>query len=93
MAHSSSSASKKTQTVKYRATFQTEEIELVAKISRNHQQKIELSINNLQKKRRNITQGFTFFLVLGFTVFLVVLGFTVLLVLVLLVTDFWEYIA
>ncbi|RYR14693.1 hypothetical protein Ahy_B04g071360 [Arachis hypogaea] len=86
MAHSSSSASKKTQTVKYRATFQTEEIELVAKISRNHQQKIELSINNLQKKRRNITQGFTFFLVLGFTVFLVVLGFTVLLVLVLLQT-------
>ncbi|RYQ82395.1 hypothetical protein Ahy_B10g100986 [Arachis hypogaea] len=49
MAHSSSSASKKTQTVKFRATLQTEEIELVAKISRNHQQKIELSINNLQK--------------------------------------------
>ncbi|KAL4336391.1 hypothetical protein AHAS_Ahas12G0005500 [Arachis hypogaea] len=30
--------------------------ELVAKIRRNQQQKIELSINNLQKKRRNIIQ-------------------------------------
>ncbi|QHO19324.1 uncharacterized protein DS421_11g327880 [Arachis hypogaea] len=57
MAHSSSSPSKKTQTVKFRGTFQTEEtFELVAKISRNHKQKIELSINNLQKKRRNIIQ-------------------------------------
>ncbi|RYR07506.1 hypothetical protein Ahy_B05g074868 [Arachis hypogaea] len=56
MAHSSTSPSKKTQSVKFRVTFQTKEIELVAKISRNHQQKIELSINNLKKKRRNITQ-------------------------------------
>ncbi|KAL4396832.1 hypothetical protein AHAS_Ahas01G0131300 [Arachis hypogaea] len=57
MAHSSTSPSKKTQTVHFRVTFETEEIELVAKISRNHQHKIELSINNLQKKRRYITQG------------------------------------
>ncbi|RYR02519.1 hypothetical protein Ahy_B06g081315 [Arachis hypogaea] len=65
MAHySSSSPSKKTQTVKFRATFQTEEIKLVVKISRNHQQKIELSINNLQKKQRNITQNYTVLLVL-----------------------------
>ncbi|RYR77308.1 hypothetical protein Ahy_A01g001742 isoform B [Arachis hypogaea] len=49
MVHSSTSLSKKTQTVNLRATFQTEEIEIVAKISRNHQQKIELSINNFQK--------------------------------------------
>ncbi|QHN76343.1 uncharacterized protein DS421_19g643070 [Arachis hypogaea] len=57
MTHSSSSPSKKTQTVKFRGTFQTKEtFELVAKISRNHQQKIELSINNLQNKRRNIIQ-------------------------------------
>ncbi|QHN94222.1 uncharacterized protein DS421_17g599340 [Arachis hypogaea] len=57
MAHSSTtSPSKKTQTVHFRATFKIEEIELVAKISRNHQHKIELSINNLQKKRRYITQ-------------------------------------
>ncbi|RYQ97525.1 hypothetical protein Ahy_B08g093589 isoform A [Arachis hypogaea] len=64
MAHSSTSPSKKTQTVHFQATFQIEEIELVAKISRNHQHKIELSINNLQKKRRYITQGFTVLLVL-----------------------------
>ncbi|RYR21981.1 hypothetical protein Ahy_B03g067275 [Arachis hypogaea] len=52
----SPSPSKKTQTVHFRATFETEDIELVAKISRNHQYKIEFSINNLQKKRRYITQ-------------------------------------
>ncbi|QHO48934.1 uncharacterized protein DS421_1g09630 [Arachis hypogaea] len=56
MAHSSTSSSNKTQTFKLRATFQTEKIELVAEISRNHQQKIELSINNFKRKRRNITQ-------------------------------------
>ncbi|KAL4276968.1 hypothetical protein AHAS_Ahas20G0260200 [Arachis hypogaea] len=67
MAYSSTSpSSKKTQTVHFRATFETEEIELVAKISRNHQYKIELSINNLQKKRRYITQGFTVLLVSRF---------------------------
>ncbi|QHN80875.1 uncharacterized protein DS421_20g681960 [Arachis hypogaea] len=64
MAHSSSSASKKTQTVKFRATLQTEEIELVAKISRNHQQKIELSINNLQKNEEILLKVLLFFLVL-----------------------------
>ncbi|QHO02395.1 uncharacterized protein DS421_13g423410 [Arachis hypogaea] len=59
MAHSftSPSPSKKTQTVHFRATFETEEIELVAKIRTLHQYKIELSINNLQKKRRYITQA------------------------------------
>ncbi|RYR59661.1 hypothetical protein Ahy_A05g025568 [Arachis hypogaea] len=56
MAHSSTSPSNKTQTFKLRATFQTEKIELVAEISRNLQQKIELSINNFNRKRRNITQ-------------------------------------
>ncbi|RYR39818.1 hypothetical protein Ahy_A09g045434 [Arachis hypogaea] len=56
MAHSSTSPSNKTQTFKLRATFQTEKIELVTEISRNHQQKIELSINNFKRKRRNITQ-------------------------------------
>ncbi|RYR78432.1 hypothetical protein Ahy_A01g003243 [Arachis hypogaea] len=56
MAHSSTSPSNKTQTFKHRATFQPEKIELVAEISRNHQQKIELSINNFKRKRRNITQ-------------------------------------
>ncbi|QHO36055.1 uncharacterized protein DS421_4g108260 [Arachis hypogaea] len=41
MANSSSSPSKKTQTTKFRATFQTEEtFELVANNSRNHQQNI-----------------------------------------------------
>ncbi|QHO06651.1 uncharacterized protein DS421_14g456560 [Arachis hypogaea] len=57
MTHSSTSpSSKKTQIVHFRATFETKEIELVVKISRNHQYKIELSINNLQKKRSYITQ-------------------------------------
>ncbi|RYR74390.1 hypothetical protein Ahy_A02g009084 [Arachis hypogaea] len=56
MAHSSTSPLNKTQTFKLRATFQIEKIELVAEISRNHQQKIELSINNFKRKRRNITQ-------------------------------------
>ncbi|KAL4357327.1 hypothetical protein AHAS_Ahas09G0175600 [Arachis hypogaea] len=59
MAHSSTSLnpSKKTQTVHFRATLQIAEIELFAKIRTLHQHKIELSINNLQKKRRYITQG------------------------------------
>ncbi|RYR31845.1 hypothetical protein Ahy_B01g056771 [Arachis hypogaea] len=61
MAHSSASPSKKTQTVKFQGTFQTnynseEMFELVAKIRRNQEQKIELSIKNHQKKRRNIIQ-------------------------------------
>ncbi|QHO50456.1 uncharacterized protein DS421_1g22660 [Arachis hypogaea] len=41
MAHSSSSPSKITQILKFRATFQTEEtFELIANNSRNHQQNI-----------------------------------------------------
>ncbi|QHO23520.1 uncharacterized protein DS421_12g364260 [Arachis hypogaea] len=57
MARSSTSpSSKKTQTVHFRTTFQTEEIELVVKIRTLHQHKIEISINNFRKKRRNITQ-------------------------------------
>ncbi|KAL4276757.1 hypothetical protein AHAS_Ahas20G0239100 [Arachis hypogaea] len=61
MAHSSTSPSpsKKTQTIHFRVTFETEDIELVVRIRTLHQHKIELSINNLQKKRRHITQGFT----------------------------------
>ncbi|KAL4337112.1 hypothetical protein AHAS_Ahas12G0077600 [Arachis hypogaea] len=58
MARSSTSpSSKKTQTVHFRTTFQTEEIELVVKIRTLHQHKIEISINNFRKKRRNITQS------------------------------------
>ncbi|QHO38947.1 uncharacterized protein DS421_4g124780 [Arachis hypogaea] len=61
MAHSSTSPSpsKKTQTVHFRATFQIAEIGLVAKIRTLHQHNIELSINNLHKKRSYNTQGFT----------------------------------
>ncbi|XP_052117758.1 uncharacterized protein LOC127747665 [Arachis duranensis] len=53
MAHSSTSPtrSKKTQTVHFRATFQTAEIALVAKIRTLHQHNVELSIKNLKKKR------------------------------------------
>ncbi|RYR51868.1 hypothetical protein Ahy_A06g026827 [Arachis hypogaea] len=59
MAHSSTSPSpsKKTQIVHFRATFQTVEIGLVAKITTLHQHNIELSINNLQKKRSYNTQA------------------------------------
>ncbi|KAL4343817.1 hypothetical protein AHAS_Ahas11G0116300 [Arachis hypogaea] len=66
MAHSSTSPSpsKKTQTVRFRATFQTAEIGLVAKIRTLHQHNIELSINNLQKKRSYNTQGVTVLVVL-----------------------------
>ncbi|KAL4397583.1 hypothetical protein AHAS_Ahas01G0206400 [Arachis hypogaea] len=55
MAHSSTSPShsKKTQTVHFRATLQTVEIELVAKIRTLHQYNIELSI----KRRSYNTQG------------------------------------
>ncbi|XP_052116687.1 uncharacterized protein LOC127746712 [Arachis duranensis] len=58
MAHSSTSPtrSKKTQTVHFRATFQTAEIALVAKIKTLHQHNIELSIKNLKKKRSYNTQ-------------------------------------
>ncbi|RYR58703.1 hypothetical protein Ahy_A05g024585 [Arachis hypogaea] len=66
MAHSSTSPtrSKKTQTVHFRATFQTAEIALVAKIRTLHQHNIELSINNLKKKRSYNTQGVTVLVVL-----------------------------
>ncbi|QHN85033.1 uncharacterized protein DS421_16g533810 [Arachis hypogaea] len=65
MAHSSTSpSSKKIKTVHFRATLQTAEIELIGKIRTLHQHKIEFSINNLQKKRRYITKGFTVLLVL-----------------------------
>ncbi|QHO06266.1 uncharacterized protein DS421_14g453230 [Arachis hypogaea] len=60
----SPSPSKKTQTVHFRTTFESEEIELVAKISRNHQYKIELSINNLQKNEDILLKVLLFFLVL-----------------------------
>ncbi|QHO40288.1 uncharacterized protein DS421_5g136260 [Arachis hypogaea] len=58
MAHSSTSPShsKKTQTVHFRATLQTTEIAIVAKIRTLHQHIIELSINKLQKKRSYNTQ-------------------------------------
>ncbi|QHN83336.1 uncharacterized protein DS421_20g703880 [Arachis hypogaea] len=61
MAHTSSSPSKKTQSVKFQGRFETnynskEAFELVAKIRRNQEQKIELSIKNRRKKRRNIIQ-------------------------------------
>ncbi|RYR65901.1 hypothetical protein Ahy_A03g011823 [Arachis hypogaea] len=62
MAHSSISPShsKKTQTVHFRATLQTAEIELVAKIRTLHQHNIELSI----KRRSYNTQGVTVLFVL-----------------------------
>ncbi|QHO01536.1 uncharacterized protein DS421_13g415970 [Arachis hypogaea] len=58
MAHSSTSPShsKKTQPFHFRATFETEDIELVAKIGTFHQHNIELSIKNLQKKQSYNTQ-------------------------------------
>ncbi|KAL4389338.1 hypothetical protein AHAS_Ahas03G0035100 [Arachis hypogaea] len=54
MAHSSTSPtrSKKIQTVHFRATFQTAEIALVAKIRTLHQHNVELSIKNLKKKTK-----------------------------------------
>ncbi|RYQ81226.1 hypothetical protein Ahy_Scaffold1g107206 [Arachis hypogaea] len=66
MAHSSTSPShsKKTQTVHFRATLQTTEIAIVAKIRTLHQHIIELSINKLQKKRSYNTQGVTVLVVL-----------------------------
>ncbi|RYR05248.1 hypothetical protein Ahy_B06g085118 [Arachis hypogaea] len=61
MAHTSSSPSKKTQSVKFQGRFETnynseEMFELVVKIRRNQEQRIELSIKNRWKKRRNIIQ-------------------------------------
>ncbi|QHO14649.1 uncharacterized protein DS421_10g288070 [Arachis hypogaea] len=58
MAHSSTSTShsKKTQPFHFRATLQTPEIAIVAKIRTLHQHNIELSIKNLQKKQSYNTQ-------------------------------------
>ncbi|KAL4287757.1 hypothetical protein AHAS_Ahas19G0218100 [Arachis hypogaea] len=58
MAHSSTSPShsKKTQPFHFRATFETEDIELVVKIGTFHQHNIELSIKKLQKKQSYNTQ-------------------------------------
>ncbi|RYR77123.1 hypothetical protein Ahy_A01g001587 [Arachis hypogaea] len=84
MAHSSTSPShsKKTQTVHFRATLQTVEIELVAKIRTLHQYNIELSI----KRRSYNTQGFTVILGSRLYFFFIVLRVTVVVVLVLLQT-------
>ncbi|KAL4394034.1 hypothetical protein AHAS_Ahas02G0111600 [Arachis hypogaea] len=103
----SQSHSEKTQPFHFRATFETQDIQLIVNIRKLHEHTIKLSIKNLQRKQSYNTQDFE----LGFTVllrccvtvlvvlvflvilfFLVVLGVTVLGVLVLLVTDFWEYI-
>ncbi|KAL4286432.1 hypothetical protein AHAS_Ahas19G0085600 [Arachis hypogaea] len=72
MAHSSisQSHSKKTQLFYFRATFETEDIQLVAKIRKFHQHNIEFSIKNLQKKQSYNTQVYNVLLVLGFTVIL-----------------------
>ncbi|QHO23900.1 uncharacterized protein DS421_12g367560 [Arachis hypogaea] len=58
MAHSSTSQShsNKTQQFHFRATFESEDIQLVAKIRKFHQHNIELSIENLQKKRSYNTE-------------------------------------
>ncbi|RYQ99123.1 hypothetical protein Ahy_B07g086996 [Arachis hypogaea] len=58
MAHCSTSQShsKKTQPFHFRATFESEDIQLVAKIRKFHQHNIELSIENLQKKRSYNTE-------------------------------------
>ncbi|KAL4321485.1 hypothetical protein AHAS_Ahas14G0115200 [Arachis hypogaea] len=66
MAHSSTSQShsKKTQPFHFRATFKSEDIQLVAKIRKFHQHNIELSIENLQKKRSYNTEGITVLVIL-----------------------------
>ncbi|KAL4326463.1 hypothetical protein AHAS_Ahas13G0002600 [Arachis hypogaea] len=59
MAHSFTfpSNSKKTQPFYFRATLQTAEISLVAKIRKFHQHNIELSIENLQKTQSYNIEG------------------------------------
>ncbi|RYR24363.1 hypothetical protein Ahy_B02g057860 [Arachis hypogaea] len=66
MAHSSTSQShsKKTQQFHFRATFESEDIQLVVHIRKFHQHNIELSIENLQKKRSYNTEGITVLVVL-----------------------------
>ncbi|RYQ96744.1 hypothetical protein Ahy_B08g092613 [Arachis hypogaea] len=68
----SQSHSEKKQMFHFRASFDTEDIQLVAKIRKFHQHNIELSIKNLQRKQSYNTQ--------------VPLGVTILVVLVLLQT-------
>ncbi|XP_020970743.1 uncharacterized protein LOC110268573 [Arachis ipaensis] len=52
----SQSHSEKKQTFHFRASFDTEDIQLVAKIQKFHQHNIELSIKNLQRKQSYNTQ-------------------------------------
>ncbi|RYR24980.1 hypothetical protein Ahy_B02g058595 [Arachis hypogaea] len=60
----SQSHSEKKQTFHFRASFDTEDIQLVAKIQKFHQHNIELSIKNLQRKQSYNTQGVTVLVVL-----------------------------
>ncbi|QHN99708.1 uncharacterized protein DS421_13g400150 [Arachis hypogaea] len=53
----SQSHSEKKQTFHFRASFDTEDIQLIAKIRKFHQHNIEFSIKNLQKKQSYNTQG------------------------------------
>ncbi|RYQ94453.1 hypothetical protein Ahy_B08g089361 [Arachis hypogaea] len=53
----SQSYSEKKQMFHFRASFDTEDIQLVAKIRKFHQHNIELSIKNLQRKQSYNTQG------------------------------------
>ncbi|QHN82134.1 uncharacterized protein DS421_20g693040 [Arachis hypogaea] len=52
----SQSHSEKKQTFHFRASFDTEDIQLVAKIRKFYQHNIELSIKNLQRKQSYNTQ-------------------------------------
>ncbi|KAL4314992.1 hypothetical protein AHAS_Ahas15G0140500 [Arachis hypogaea] len=82
MANSSTSStsqshSEKKQPFHFRATFETQDIHLVANIRKLHQHTIELSIKNLQREQSYNTQGtlhyhcfYDVLLVLGFTVIL-----------------------
>ncbi|XP_020967671.1 uncharacterized protein LOC110266929 [Arachis ipaensis] len=61
MANSSTSSTsqsnlEKKQTFHFRATFETQDIQLVANIRKLHQHTIELSIKNLQRKQSYNTQ-------------------------------------
>ncbi|QHO53923.1 uncharacterized protein DS421_2g52260 [Arachis hypogaea] len=60
----SQSHSEKTQPFHFRATFKTQDIQLVANIRKLHQHTIKLSIKNLQRKQSYNTQGVTVLVVL-----------------------------
>ncbi|QHO50124.1 uncharacterized protein DS421_1g19920 [Arachis hypogaea] len=60
----SQSHSEKTQPFHFRATFETQDIQLVANIRKLHQHTIKLSIKNLQRKQSYNTQGVTVLVVL-----------------------------